>query len=108
MRFRARGGLITKWSTWGQPPLRQAQGRLSAVRRGEARRALSATIDEAKTRRAARLDSRPYVGFAFSCKLTLDETSPLSVRGIAVACFDPHRIRICLQCPPQARRHHRD
>src|SRR6266853_2472304 len=98
MRFRARDGLITKWFTWGQPPLRQAQGRLSAVRRGEApprfERNNRRNENEASY---ARLDSRggrPYVGFAFSCKLTRDETSPLSVRGIAVACFDPSRIRL--------------
>jgi hypothetical protein len=50
-------GEQARWM-WEQPPLRQAQGRLSAVRSGAARPALSLPVPPAEPSSFARLDSR--------------------------------------------------
>src|SRR5882762_4738359 len=101
MRFRARGASLPSGLRGDSRPFDKlrAGSRLSGG--AKPRRALSATIDETKTRRAMLARTAgggcPYVSFAFSCKLTRDETPPFHIHSAVFALLDPSRIRVRLQ-----------
>jgi hypothetical protein len=79
---------------WGQPPLRQAQGRLSAVRPGTAR--LSATLFTAVVV-AAILHSTAFSQKPANVKPT-EDLPPGSMQAKATtSCLECHEARIILQ-----------
>src|SRR6266576_2593596 len=98
MRFRARGWPHHQVVYVGTAAPSTSSGQALGLSGGakswaKPRRALSATIDETKTRRTAFAWTAEggcrYVGFAFSCKLTRDETSPFPGHCPPAALLDP-------------------